>query len=225
MAGTLYVVATPIGNMGDLSPRAVEVLRGVSRIAAEDTRHTGLLLKRHAIKGDMISYHEHNELNRTQELLAALLGGSDIALVSDAGTPTISDPGYRLVNAAGEAGIAISAVPGPSAVTAALSVSGLPTDRFLFEGFLPRKKGRRTRLRSLAQFEGTVILFESPVRLATTLSDILEHFGNRPAAIARELTKLHETVLRGTVEGLLEAVQTKPPKGECVLLVAKEGLL
>ena len=224
MAGTLYVVATPIGNMDDISGRAKNILASVGRIAAEDTRRTGLLLKRLGIKGDMVSYHEHNEAARTPQLLQALDSGMDVALVTDAGTPAISDPGYRLVKAAADKGLTVSPVPGPSAVTAALSVSGLPSDRFLFEGFLPRKKGRQTRLRSLAGFEGTVILFESPLRLAATLRDVLEHFGNRRAVVGRELTKLHETLLRGTVEELLEAVETRTPKGECVLLVAKEGL-
>lgn len=224
MAGTLYVVATPIGNMDDISSRAKNILASVGRIAAEDTRRTGLLLKRLGIKGDMVSYHEHNEAARTPQLLQALDSGMDVALVTDAGTPAISDPGYRLVKAAADKGMTVSPVPGPSAVIAALSVSGLPSDRFLFEGFLPRKKGRQTRLRSLAGFKGTVILFESPLRLAATLRDVLEHFGNRRAVVGRELTKLHETLLRGTVEELLEAVETRAPKGECVLLVAKEGL-
>ena len=224
MAGTLYVVATPIGNMEDISSRAKTVLASVGQIAAEDTRRTGMLLKRLGIKAIMVSYHEHNEAARTAQLMEVLRGGIDIALVTDAGTPAISDPGYRLVKAAADEGLTVSPVPGPSAVTAALSASGLPTDRFLFEGFLPRKKGRQTRLRSLAEFEGTVILFESPLRLAATLRDVREHFGNRKAVVGRELTKLHETLLRGTVEELLDAVTAHPPKGECVLLVAKAGL-
>ncbi|MCH8328510.1 MAG: 16S rRNA (cytidine(1402)-2'-O)-methyltransferase [Candidatus Marinimicrobia bacterium] len=163
--------------MEDISSRAKTVLASVGQIAAEDTRRTGMLLKRLGIKAIMVSYHEHNEAARTAQLMEVLRGGIDIALVTDAGTPAISDPGYRLVKAAADEGLTVSPVPGPSAVTAALSASGLPTDRFLFEGFLPRKKGRQTRLRSLAEFEGTVILFESPLRLAATLRDVREHFG------------------------------------------------
>ena len=224
MAGTLYVVATPIGNLQDISLRALEILSSVDLIAAEDTRHTGRLLKRHGLTTRMISYHDHNEIARSAELVRELLSGQQIALVCDAGTPTISDPGYRLVHAAAEAGVTVAPVPGPAAVLAALSVSGLPTDRFLFEGFLPRRKGRRTRLAELAGFNGTVIIYEAPVRVSATLGDLRESFGNRRAALCRELTKLHETVLRGTLDELLVMVEAQTLKGECVLLIAKEGL-
>ncbi len=224
MAGTLYVVATPIGNLQDISLRALEILGSVDLIAAEDTRHTGRLLKRHGLSTRMISYHDHNEIARSAELVRELVSGRQIALVSDAGTPTISDPGYRLVRAAAEAGVTVAPIPGPAAALAALSVSGLPTDRFLFEGFLPRRKGRQSRLAELAGFSGTVIIYEAPGRVPATLRDLLDAFGNRRAALCRELTKLHETVLRGTLDELRAAVEAKSLKGECVLLIAKEGL-
>lgn len=223
-AGSLFVVATPIGNMDDITLRARDILGTVDLIAAEDTRRTGTLLKRYDISGKMISYHEHNEAKRTGELVAELQAGKSIALVTDAGTPTISDPGYRLVKAASEAGIAVSPVPGPNAAVAALSASGLPTDRFLFEGFLPRKKGRQTRLKILAEFDGTIIIYESPLRVATTLKQLAEAFGLRRAVLCRELTKMHETVYRGSLEELATMVDQSPIKGECVLLVGKAGL-
>lgn len=222
MAGTLYVVATPIGNLEDITLRGISILKDVDLIAAEDTRHTRRLLDRHGLNGKMVSYHDHNEATRSVELVTALLAGQSVALVSDAGTPTISDPGYRLIRLAGEADITVSPIPGPSAGLAALSVSGLPTDRFLFEGFLPRKKGRSSRLKELADFQGTVVIYESAVRIKGTLKDILTAFGPREAVLARELTKVHETVLRGSVGDILDAVERKQPKGECVILISKQ---
>ncbi len=222
--GTLYVVSTPIGNLKDITLRALEVLDQVDLIAAEDTRHTGVLLKHHELSKRMISYHEHNEGRRANELVRFLEAGDNIALVCNAGTPNISDPGYRVIKLATERGIPVVPVPGASAVLAALVMSGLPTDRFLFEGFLPRKKGRTARLQSLAAFDGTVVIFESPQRVADTLIDILTHFGNRHAAFCRELTKKYETVVSGTVQEVLASVGQRPPKGECVLVIGKEGL-
>ncbi len=223
-AGTLYVVSTPIGNLKDISVRALETLQQVDLIAAEDAQHTNILLKHHEISKRMIRYHEHNEERRAQELLSFLEAGDSIALVCNAGTPTISDPGYRVIKLAAERGVPVVPVPGACAFLAALMMSGLPTDRFLFEGFLPRKKGRAGRLRSLAAFEGTVVIYESPLRVADTLSDILAHFGNRRMAFCRELTKKFESVVTGTVGEVLAGMNQRPPKGECVLVIGKEGL-
>ncbi|UCH09294.1 MAG: 16S rRNA (cytidine(1402)-2'-O)-methyltransferase [Fidelibacterota bacterium] len=222
--GTLYVVSTPIGNLKDISFRALEILNQVDLIAAEDTRHTEILLKRHEIGKRMISYHEHNEVNRAPQLVDFLEAGDSIALVCNAGTPTISDPGYRVIKLAADRGIPIVPVPGPSALLAALVMSGLPTDRFLFEGFLPRKKGRTSRLQSLASFDGTVIIYESPQRIVDTLNDVCTHFGNRQMVLCREITKKFETILRGTVQDVITRVEERPPKGECVLVIGKGGL-
>ncbi|MFC1543580.1 16S rRNA (cytidine(1402)-2'-O)-methyltransferase [Candidatus Neomarinimicrobiota bacterium] len=223
-AGILYVVSTPIGNLKDITLRALEILEGVDLIAAEDTRHTVVLLKHHEISKRMISYHEHNEGRRAPELVDLLEAGNSIALVCNAGTPTISDPGYRVIKLATERGIPVVSVPGASALLAALVASGLPTDRFVFEGFLPRRKGRTNRLLSLADFQGTVIIYESPLRVAATLKEILTHFGNRRMAFCRELTKKFETVLSGSVEEVLAGIGQRAPKGECVLIIGKEGL-
>ncbi len=220
--GTLYVVSTPVGNLKDISLRALEVREQVDLIAAEDTRHTGILLRRHGISKTMLSYHEHNEQRRAVELVGLLEAGKDVALVSNAGTPTVSDPGYRVVALAAERGLDVVPIPGASALLAALVASGLPTDRFLFEGFLPRKKGRSTRLEELAAFRGTVILYEAPPRLGGTLEDVRTHFGERRVALCRELTKKFETVIRGSVTEVLEEVGRKTPKGECVLVIEKE---
>jgi 16S rRNA (cytidine1402-2'-O)-methyltransferase len=221
-AGTLYIVATPIGNVDDLSPRAQQVLAGAALIAAEDTRRTGRLLSRLGLKQELVSLHEHNETRRAAELVDALATGRDVALVSDAGTPLISDPGFALVQAAIERGVPTVAIPGPSAVTAALSVAGLPTDRFVFEGFLPRKADRRrTRLAELAREPRTLVLFEAVHRIAATLTDMAAAFGDeRRAVLARELTKLHEQVARGTLASLgTELGRTIALRGEFVLVV------
>ncbi len=223
-AGTLYVVSTPVGNLEDITQRALQVLSAVDVVAAEDTRHTGRLLAHFGIKTVLISNHEHNETARAAELVRRLDEGRDIALVSDAGTPSISDPGYRLVNLAAVRGINVLPIPGASALLAALVISGLPTDRFLFEGFLPRKKGRRTRLKKIADFDGTVIIFESTMRIVNTLNDIGTIFGTRKVALCRELTKLHEEVLRGEIGQVLTALEGRSFKGECVLVIGKQGL-
>jgi 16S rRNA (cytidine1402-2'-O)-methyltransferase len=222
--GRIDVVATPIGNLADLSPRARETLAGADLIAAEDTRHTGAMLRILGIDRPLVSLHEYNEGNRREELLAQLARGAHIALVSDAGTPLVSDPGFVLVRAALDAGIAVHAVPGPSAVLAALAMSGLAPDRFCFEGFLPaRTAARREQLRSLARESRTLVFFEAPHRIMETLSDIREEFGaDRRAAVAREISKVHESVYRGSVTELLDIGGKDPnfARGEITLVVA-----
>ena len=218
--GKLYVVATPIGNLEDITLRALRVLREVDLIAAEDTRHTRKLLDRYKIKKRMVSYHEHNERERAERIIEDLKSGMKVALVSDSGTPAISDPGYVLIRRCVEEGIEVIPIPGPSAFLAALSVSGLPVHRFIFEGFLPHKSGkRRNRLRQLAEEEGTIIFYESPHRLLKTLSDILEILGNRRVVIARELTKVHEEIFRGSIEEALERFGIGKCKGEFTILI------
>jgi 16S rRNA (cytidine1402-2'-O)-methyltransferase len=218
MAGRLYVVGTPIGNLGDITERAIATLRSVDLVAAEDTRRTGRLLLHLGIKKTMRSLFEGNERERTQELLAALREGREVALVSDAGMPSVSDPGHLLVRACVEEGIDVRVVPGPSAVTAALVVSGLPSERFVFEGFLPRKVAvRRERLRALAGDPRTVVLFESPLRLSTLLADVVAELGDRRIAVCRELTKLHEEVF-GSRLGILALLEAKT-RGEIVVVI------
>lgn len=221
--GILYVVATPIGNLLDLSPRAQQTLASVERVAAEDTRHSGALLRHFGIHTPLVSVHEHNERDRCAGLVGELLAGQSLALVSDAGTPLISDPGYHLVRAAQAAGIEVVAVPGPSSLIAALSVSGLPTDRFVFEGFLPaRAAARRARLSELAAETRTLVLFESSHRIAESLADLAETFGPaREAAIARELTKRYESVRRAGLGALAAhfAASEEERRGEFVVLV------
>ena len=225
-AGRLEVVATPIGNLGDLAPRARAALMAADLIAAEDTRRTGALLAAIGVSGTLISLHEHNETSRIESLVRELEAGKVIALVSDAGTPLLSDPGYSLVRAAAAAGIEIRAIPGASALTAALSIAGLPTDRFVFEGFLPARTGeRRTALARLAAEPRTLVFFEAPHRIAATLADLTQLFGaQRRAVVARELTKLHEAVYRGTLEELSAAAIAEPnfARDEITLLI--EGL-
>jgi 16S rRNA (cytidine1402-2'-O)-methyltransferase len=222
-AGTLHVVATPIGNLNDLSPRALETLRGVAAICAEDTRHTRQLLSHFGIEQSLVALHEHNEAGIAERIVARLQAGESLALVSDAGTPLVSDPGFRLVAAARAAGIRVSPVPGPCALVAALSAAGLPSDRFAFEGFLPAKTGaRRERLAQLAGETRTLIFYESSHRIEETLADAVVAFGaDRPAAVARELTKLFETVLSGGLGELHArvAADADQRKGEFVLLV------
>ena len=220
MSGTLFVVGTPIGNLGDMTTRAQETLGSVDLVAAEDTRRTGRLLARVGIKRPLVSLFEGNERERTASIVDELRAGRDVALVSDAGMPSISDPGFLLVRACTEEGIDVRVVPGPSAVTAALVVSGLPVERFTFEGFLPRKAGeRRERLRSLADDSRTLVVFESPRRLRTLLRDVVAELGDRRVAVARELTKLHEEVLRGRATDVLDRLGDADPKGEIVLVV------
>lgn len=220
MAGTLYLVGTPIGNLGDMSDRARETLRRVDLVAAEDTRRTGRLLASFGIHARTVSLFEGNERVRTEELLDVLREGDDVAVVSDAGMPTVSDPGFRIVRACAEEGIDVRVVPGPSAAIAALVVSGLPSDRWVFEGFPPRRAGeRRARLRALRNDERTVVLFESPRRLVPLLRDVLAELGDRRAAVARELTKLHEEVVRGRVAEVLATLADREPKGEVVVVL------
>jgi 16S rRNA (cytidine1402-2'-O)-methyltransferase len=222
-AGRLYVVATPIGNLGDLSPRARETLQACSVIAAEDTRHTGTLLKAFGITSPLTSMHDHNEAQRVPDLIQRMQAGASIALVSDAGTPAISDPGFDLVRAAAAAGLEVIAVPGPCAAIAALSIGAQPTDRFCFEGFLPaRGAARRARLQALATDTRTLVFYESPHRVVDTLADCAAQFGTeRPATVAREITKLHETTYRGSLGELAAraAADGDFTRGEIVLIV------
>ena len=221
--GKLYVVATPIGNLGDLSPRARDVLASCELIAAEDTRHTGILLKHFGIGTRQVSLHDHNEAARAVEIVALLHGGKSVALVSDAGTPAISDPGFELVRAVAAAGFEIIAVPGPCAAIAALSIGALPTDRFCFEGFLPaRGAARRQRLTALESEPRTLVIYESPHRVRETLEDCEAAFGAaRAAVVVREATKLHETTYRGSLQELAERSRTDADfsRGEIVLLI------
>jgi 16S rRNA (cytidine1402-2'-O)-methyltransferase len=218
--GTLYLVGTPIGNLGDMSDRARETLAKVDLVAAEDTRRTGSLLSGFGIRARLISLFEGNERARSEEVLAALREGRDVALVSDAGMPGISDPGYRLVAACASEGLDVRVVPGPSAAISALVVSGLPTDRFVFEGFLPRRAGeRRRRLEVLVGEPRTVVIFESPRRVSATLAEMRGALGARRVAVARELTKLHEEVVRGTLDQVIEELGDRELKGEVVLVV------
>ncbi|HYF61588.1 MAG TPA: 16S rRNA (cytidine(1402)-2'-O)-methyltransferase, partial [Herpetosiphonaceae bacterium] len=218
--GTLYLVATPIGNLEDISARALRILREAALIAAEDTRHTRKLLSRYEIEARVIAYHEHNKLARLDAILLPLANGEDVALVSDAGTPAISDPGYELVQAVIGAGFPVVPVPGPCAAVAGLVGSGLPTDRFLYLGFPPRRSGERQAwLGEVGAIAATLVIYESPHRLADTLEDALAVLGNRPAAVARELTKLHEQFVRGTLRELLEHFGAGEVRGEIVLLI------
>jgi 16S rRNA (cytidine1402-2'-O)-methyltransferase len=221
VAGVLFLVGTPIGNLGDVSERSRATLADVDLVAAEDTRRTGRLLQHLGIARPLLSVFEGNERERVGPILDALREGRDVALVTDAGMPSVSDPGYRLVRACADAGFEVRVVPGPSSVTAALVVSGLPTDRFVFEGFLPRKAGdRHERLTALAPERRTVVLFESPNRIAATLRELADAFGaDRPAALCRELTKLHEEVVRGSLEEIATSLGGTAPKGEIVLVV------
>lgn len=223
-SGILWVVSTPIGNLDDMGPRAVEVLGEADAIAAEDTRHSGRLLKHFGIQARQISLHEHNEAQRVSFLVKRLEAGETIALICDAGTPLISDPGYRLVRAARQAGIAVSSVPGPCAAVAALSIAGLPTDRFRFEGFVPPKAGARDRrLDSLKHALETLVFYETPRRVVRTLQAMTRSFGpGREAVLCRELTKMHETVLSGSLDSLIARLDNEPGqlRGEMVLVVA-----
>jgi 16S rRNA (cytidine1402-2'-O)-methyltransferase len=218
--GILYLVGTPIGNVEDLSPRALRVLGAVDLIAAEDTRHTRQLLDRFGVHRPLVSYHDHNKDDRTPDLVARLRAGASVAIVSDAGSPGISDPAFTLVRASVAADVPVVPVPGPSSALCALEVSGLPTDRFAFEGFLPRKPGRRrARIEELRTDPRTLIFFESPHRLDAALTDLLDVMGSRPASLSRELTKKFEETRRGTLASLLEWVRGKAPRGEYVLVV------
>lgn len=218
--GKLIVVPTPIGNLGDMTFRAVEVLREADLILAEDTRTTSKLLKHYQISTPMKSHHMHNEHRALAGLVQEIRSGSTLALVSDAGTPAISDPGFLLVRACVEADLQVESLPGATAFVPALVNSGLPNDRFVFEGFLPVKKGRQTRLQLLSQETRTIVLYESPHKLLKTLTHLVEFFGeDRPVSVSRELTKIHEETIRGTAAEVLTYYQEHPPKGEIVIVV------
>jgi 16S rRNA (cytidine1402-2'-O)-methyltransferase len=217
--GALYIVSTPIGNLDDITRRAVLILGAVDLVAAEDTRKTRILLDHLGIRTRVVSHHSYNESRRIPQLIEQLKGGLSVAVVTDAGTPGISDPAFGVVRRAVEEGIKVFPVPGASALLAALVVSGLPTDRFVFEGFLPLKKGRRRVLERLRGEERTIVLYESPHRIIRTLNDVHQVLGDRHAVIARELTKKFEEVVRGTLSEALQAIQQKTPRGEYVVLV------
>ena len=222
MPASLFIVATPIGHLDDITRRAIDVLKSVDLIAAEDTRHSAKLLQHYDIRTPLVSYHDHSDASDVEALLARLRSGSSIALISDAGTPMVSDPGYRLVAACQQERLPVVPIPGPSAMTAALSVAGLPTDRFYFEGFLPAKAGQRNhRLKALRTIETTLIFFESPRRLSASLAAMCAELGDREAAICRELTKSHETIRRDRLSALSAFVESDPnqQRGEVVVLV------
>jgi 16S rRNA (cytidine1402-2'-O)-methyltransferase len=227
--GTLYIVATPIGNLEDITFRAIRTLKEVDLIAAEDTRHSRKLLTHYGIAARLTPYHDHNEQLKTDYLIEKLNEGLNIALITDAGTPCIADPGYRIVKAAKEQGLRVIPIPGASALAAALSASGLPTDRFVFEGFLPAKSGRRkSRLAEIRSEERVIIFYEAPHRLVSMLTDMAEVLGERSAVVARELTKIHEEFRSGSLAELAEHFGRNPPKGELVILLspdeAEEGV-
>ncbi len=221
MAGRLYLVATPIGHLGDISERMRDVLGSVKLIAAEDTRRTGQLLKHIDVRVPMTSYHDHNERQKWPRLIEALESGDDVAVVTDAGTPGIADPGWHVVKAAIERDIEITAIPGPTALACALVVSGLPTHRFAFEGYPTRKSGKRRRqFAELVDERRTMVFYEAPYRLAKTLADMVLVFGERRASLSRELTKQHEETIRGTLPELLQHTTDRAPRGEYVIVVA-----
>ncbi len=220
LTGTLYIVATPIGNLEDITLRAIRILKEADIVAAEDTRHTRHLLDRYGIGNQLTSYHDHNKEEKAPVLVARLLEGENIALVSDAGTPGISDPGYFLINLAIDRDIPVVPIPGATAAIAALSVSGLPTDSFVFEGFLPRKQAARLkRLRELAAEKRTIVFYEAPHKIIRTIEDMLEVLGDRRAVITRELTKIHEETIRGPLSGILERLNQGTLKGEFTVIV------
>ena len=218
--GTLYIISTPIGNLKDATHRSLELLSDVDLIAAEDTRRTGVLLKHYDIKTPLSSFNSYNQVKKSDRLIARLKAGHDLALVSDAGTPGVSDPLYYLVKAALDKRVPVVSLPGPSAVLAALTVSGLPINRFVFEGFLPRKKGRKKLIEELAQEKRTIVLFESPHRIVKTLNELYQVMGERKAVLARELTKIHEEVIRGTLGALATKAEEQKLKGEITLVIS-----
>ena len=223
MKGILYVVGTPIGNLEDLTYRAASILQSVDLIAAEDTRISRRLMTHYNITTPLIAYHEKNEKSQAEKLIERLIKGENIALISDAGTPCISDPGYRIIHSARKLKMEVFTIPGPSAVTAALSVSGIPTDHYYFEGFLPTKKGRKSRFESLESLTATIVIYESPVRVLRTLKDIERYWGNRVVSICRELTKIYEETFVGMVIDAIQHFETFKPKGEFVIMVAKNA--
>ena len=218
--GALYIISTPIGNLKDVTHRSLELLSDVDLIAAEDTRRTGVLLKHYDIKTPLSSFNSYNQVKKSDRLIARLTAGHDLALVSDAGTPGVSDPLYYLVKAALDQRVPVVSLPGPSAVLVALTVSGLPINRFVFEGFLPRKKGRKKLIEELAQEKRTIVLFESPHRIVKTLNELYQVMGDRKAVLARELTKIHEEVIRGTLGTLATKAEEQKLKGEITLVIS-----
>ena len=220
--GTLYIVSTPIGNLSDITYRAIETLESVNIIAAEDTRKSRILLSHYNVKTRTISYFEHNKFQKIDKIKQVLKKGDSVALITDAGTPGISDPAYKLIRKAIEIGCKVESIPGPSAVIASLVSSGLPTDRFIFEGFLPPKKGRKRRMENLKEETATIVIYENVNKLQRTIKQLLDIMGDRPAVICRELTKLHEETIRGTLSSLLNLLNDRKLKGECVLLIGKD---
>ena len=220
--GQLFVVGTPIGNLEDITLRAISTLQNVNLILAEDTRNSKKLLNAHNIDSKMISYHDHSSEKEIKKIVDLLLEGKDLALISDAGTPTISDPGYGLIRECIKNDITIIPIPGVSSITAAMSVSGLPSDSFTFIGFLPQKKGRLKKINQLLALDNTIILFESPFRLEKTLNQLLEHLGNRTVVIGRELTKLYEEVIRGNLKDVIAHFSESKIKGEIVIMIGKD---
>ena len=219
--GKLFVVGTPIGNLADITYRAVDTLNSVDFIFAEDTRVSKKLLNHYNIDKKIYSYHDHSKDSEVEKLTNLLESGNDVALISDAGTPTVSDPGYRLIRECVKKGVDIVPIPGPSAVTTALSVAGLPSDSFTFVGFLPQKKGRIKKIEQLSEINNTIILFESPHRLLKTLNQLFEILGNRQVAIGRELTKLYEEIIRGNLKDVTQEFSKKSVKGEIVIMIGK----
>jgi 16S rRNA (cytidine1402-2'-O)-methyltransferase len=220
--GQLFVVGTPIGNLEDMTLRAISTLQNVNLILAEDTRNSKKLLNAHNIDSKMISYHDHSSEKEIKKIVDLLLEGKDLALISDAGTPTISDPGYGLIRECIKNDITIIPIPGVSSITAAMSVSGLPSDSFTFIGFLPQKKGRLKKINQLQALDNTIILFESPFRLEKTLNQLLEHLGNRTVVVGRELTKLYEEVIRGNLKDVIVHFSKSKIKGEIVVMIGKD---
>ncbi len=219
--GNIYLIPTPIGNMGDITQRALEILNQVDIIACEDTRHSGGFLKKLGINKELVSYHDFNESARAEQLIKKIKEGNSIGIITDAGSPGISDPAYRIVRAAIENNINLIPLPGPCAIIPALTASGLPTDRFFFEGFLPQKSGaRKNRLEKIKELEYTLVFYESPYRVMKTLDDILETLGNRDICIAREISKKFEEFLRGKVTEIIQTIGDKTPKGEFVIIIA-----
>lgn len=225
MPGKLYLVPTPIGNLEDITLRAIRTLKEVDLILAEDTRTSGVLLKHYKISKPLQSHHIHNEHATVQRLAQRISDGLHVALISDAGTPSISDPGFLLIRTCIEAGVEVECLPGPASFVPALVVSGLPSDRFYFQGFLPHKKGRKMRLEQLAQLDCTMVFFESPHRISKTMKDFLRFFGGeRKASLSRELSKLHEETLRGSISELCEILESRTLKGEMVIVVGRKNL-
>lgn len=220
--GHLFVVGTPIGNLEDITLRAISTLQNVDLILAEDTRNSKKLLSAHNIDTKMMSYHEHSNEKETKRIISLLLDGKNLALISDAGTPTISDPGYGLIRDCIKKEIKIIPIPGASAITTAMSVSGLPSDSFTFFGFLPQKKGRMKKIKELLNVDNTIILFESPFRLEKTLNQLKEYLGNRSVVVGRELTKLYEEIIRGNLEDVIKYFSKSKVKGEIVIMIGKD---